>query len=151
MCPQLLDLGRGINVFEKALDGRKFSHGKHTPFGSAAIGVSAAEPKHEWFARQHDHPAKVFGDHSLDGDTALFEIFSQPLSQCFAIAPRICFFLLTVHGLEELSLECDLWISAHDDAQRAGNRRCAALSRSVQRPKGARLTGGLGHEPKVIR
>ncbi|MDP1611679.1 MAG: hypothetical protein Q8M11_11525 [Sulfuritalea sp.] len=25
-----------------------------------------------------------------------------------------------------------------------GNRRCAALSRSVQRPKGARLTAGLG-------
>src|ERR1035437_3034073 len=30
------------------------------------------------------------------------------------------------------------------DAQRRANRRCAALSRSVQRPKGARLSAGLG-------
>jgi hypothetical protein len=29
-------------------------------------------------------------------------------------------------------------------AQRRANRRCAALSRSVQRPKGARLSAGLG-------
>jgi len=28
--------------------------------------------------------------------------------------------------------------------QRRANRRCAALSRSVQRPKGARLSAGLG-------
>ena len=47
-------------------------------------------------------------------------------------------------SLSEVVKQCGQIAERFHGAERRANRRCAALSRSVQRPKGARLSAMLG-------
>lgn len=93
---------------------RRFSNGKHRPFGCGAISIDATKPKHKWLARDHDHPAKIFRNNPLHRYSALSELRGKPLRKSFAITTRVRFFIFAQDRLEKIRGKGDLRSRAHE-------------------------------------
>lgn len=108
MGAQSFDLGGRVETVEEALEHRQFRNGIDRPFGGAAIGVATSQPEQKRRARDHHHPAKIFGNDSFHGYPSLPKPLSQPLCQGLAITPRVGFLIFPWDGLEEISDKGDL-------------------------------------------